>query len=505
MALPFSETADDPYSYLVPMGYMNSSSCGYCCKTVDDKGKPIRRLMFYATTKSLKPEFYQTLVDRCWRRSGKLVYRPNQREACCPHYTIRLDASAYRPTRDHRQTVNRFSRYVVGDEYTKTAQRVRPLSREEAKRRDTTFDLSERLHEVESCNLPSLQASRTRHRSKSKPAGTEGSEPDSLPPPKTIDPAHRFEVTLEPDTYTDEKYEIYANYQRIIHKEPDSKISKPTFTSFLCNSSLRRETEIERDESGGIREKKLGSYHQCYRLDGRLVAVGVLDLLPHCVSAVYFMYHESIHEFNPGKLSAMREIALAIEGGYKWWYSGFYIASCPKMRYKLGFMPQYVLDPETYQWDAFDKKSQELYVRQPYVSLSRERRLLERAAEEDGKEETDAKEEKNKQEEKKEKAGMDDNSTAEDDSFSDEDDVILPLLRSNMPGLPTLEQVSEYKLGHIPILTSHEPEPFPAFYLASWAGSSFTDNASIKSRLAELVAMIGEDLAPNICLDFRKQ
>ena len=444
--------------------------------------------MFYATTKSMKPEFYQALVDRCWRRSGKLVYRPNQREACCPHYTIRLDASAYRPTRDHRQTVNRFSRYVVGDEYTKTAQRVRPLSRAEAKRRDTTFDLCERLHEAESCNLPSLQASRTRRRNKAKPANPANTESS----PKTVEPAHRFEVTLEPDTYTDEKYDIYANYQRLIHKEPASKISKSTFTGFLCNSSLRRETEIERDEGGGIREKKLGSYHQCYRLDGQLVAVGVLDLLPHCVSAVYFMYHESIHKFNPGKLSAMREIALAIEGGYKWWYSGYYIASCPKMRYKLGFMPQYVLDPETYQWDAFDAKSQELYVRQPYVSLSRERRLLEEAAEDGTKRD------------KEEKVAMDGNSTTEGGSSSDEDDVILSLFHSNMPGLPTLEQVSAYKLGHVPILTSHEPEPFPAFCLASWAGSSYTDDLSIKSRLAELVAMMGEDLTANICLDFRK-
>lgn len=37
------------------------------------------------------------------------------------------------------------------------------------------------------------------------------------------------------------------------------------------------------------KEKKIGSYHQCYRLDGKLVALGVLDLLPHCVSSVYLM------------------------------------------------------------------------------------------------------------------------------------------------------------------------------------------------------------------------
>ncbi len=38
------------------------------------------------------------------------------------------------------------------------------------------------------------------------------------------------------------------------------------------------------------RERKIGSYHQCYRLDGKLVALGVLDLLPEVVSSVYLLY-----------------------------------------------------------------------------------------------------------------------------------------------------------------------------------------------------------------------
>ena len=44
------------------------------------------------------------------------------------------------------------------------------------------------------------------------------------------------------------------------------------------------------------KEQKLGSYHQCYRLDGRLVAVGVLDLLPGCVSSVYLMWVKRVSQ-----------------------------------------------------------------------------------------------------------------------------------------------------------------------------------------------------------------
>lgn len=73
-------------------------------------------------------------------------------------------------------------------------------------------------------------------------------------------------------------------------------------------------------------ERKVGSYHQCYRLDGKLVAVGVLDLLPQSVSAVYFMYTQDVNQWNFGKLGALREAAMALEGGYRFYYMGKLLA-----------------------------------------------------------------------------------------------------------------------------------------------------------------------------------
>jgi arginine-tRNA-protein transferase len=234
---------------------------------------------------------YQRLLDRGWRRSGNLIYKPDQRASCCPHYTIRLDAEACRPTRDQRQTVNRFNKFILGDSYIKDAAKLYPLSREQAKKRNTDFDVVERVHESEKKLV-------------------------KTPP----DPAHSLEVTLEPNDYTDEKFKLFANYQRVVHHEPPHKINKISFKNFLCTSPLAA-TEATFDG----RKRKLGSYHQCYRIDGKLVAVGVLDLLPQCVSAVYFMYHEEVHRHGFGKLAAIREIALAKEEGYRWWYAGFYI------------------------------------------------------------------------------------------------------------------------------------------------------------------------------------
>jgi hypothetical protein len=40
-----------------------------------------------------------------------------------------------------------------------------------------------------------------------------------------------------------------------------------------------------------------------YRLDGKLIAMGVLDILPNCVSSVYFMYDKTWEKHSLGKVS----------------------------------------------------------------------------------------------------------------------------------------------------------------------------------------------------------
>jgi arginine-tRNA-protein transferase len=410
---------------------------------------------------SLTPRLYQELVDRCWRRSGTLLYRPNQRGSCCPHYTLRLDSTQFKPTKDQRQAINRFNKYVTGDAYDKEAARLYPRSKQEAKRRHNEFDLVERVHEAERRFL-------------------------KTPP----EPAHDFVVTLEKDTFTQEKYEVYENYQRTVHQEPPEKITPAGFRRFLCDSPLQREIKV--GDNGKL--MKLGSYHQCYRLDGKLVAIGVLDLLSHCVSAVYFLYHDSIHAHSPGKLGALREIALAREGGYRYWYSGYYIHSCPKMKYKMDYSPQYVLDPETLVWDHVDKDVLALFDTKHYLSLSRERKGL---GESDG---TGA-------------GGVDvtgrpnpdPNIDMVDETESEADDDAAFLLTSDMPGIPSLAQMREVDMDSVLIRSDYADTLFLASDLVVWRQQDVKDFPSIKSKIAELVAAIGPDLMEDFCLDFRQR
>lgn len=462
------------------------------------------------------------------------MYRPNQKHSCCPHYTLRLDSTEFRPTKDQRQAVNRFNRHIIGDSYTREAARLHPRSRAEARRRHNVFDLVERIHEPEAEVLQS--------------------------PPS---PDHAFTVTLEPDTFTEEKYAIFENYQRLVHREPPDKISRHGFKRFLCNSPLARGSVAGLDGT----ERRLGSFHHCYRIDGKLVAIGVLDLLPDCVSAVYFLYHESIHWLNPGKLGALREIALAREVGYRWWYPGYYVHSCAKMRYKIDYKPQYVLDPEDLQWYLLDKDALALFDEYHYVCLSRKvedqvessiagnapdgssshgaeaasvlphltteaeteasSTSLPRPSAPAGKagHPEDGKDEDTKMAE----PGDDDNhpttDTTRDTNDNNEDTAADPanserdsenedeedneegecLLTSSMPGIPSLAAMRRVDMDRLVLRSDFSDNLIAASHLVMWDAEDIAQFGTLKSRIAELVAAVGPDLLGEICIDFRKR
>lgn len=98
--------------------------------------------------------------------------------------------------------------------------------------------------------------------------------------------------------------------------------------------------------------------------------MAVLDLLPHCVSGVYFVYHSDFEQWSFGKISALREAALAREGGYQYYYMGYYIHSCPKMLYKNDYKPQMVLDLANMTWNLLDDQFRKLLDEHHYFSPS---------------------------------------------------------------------------------------------------------------------------------------
>uniref|UniRef100_UPI00358E0E4F arginyl-tRNA--protein transferase 1 isoform X8 n=1 Tax=Myxine glutinosa TaxID=7769 RepID=UPI00358E0E4F len=171
------------------------------------------------------------------------------------------------------------------------------------------------------------------------------------------DASHHLEVRLVPSSFENAAFEtsfeqsaaLFAKYQMAIHKDTASECSHDQFTRFLCDSPLEEEHRADGPSEG------YGSFHEQFWLDGKLLAVGVLDILPRCLSSVYFYYDPDYSNLSLGVYSALREIALTKRMHHeatdiRHYYIGYYIHSCPKMRYKAQYRPADLLCPESYHW-----------------------------------------------------------------------------------------------------------------------------------------------------------
>lgn len=301
-------------------------------------------------------------------------------------------------------------------------------------------------------------------------------------------------MNLEPDSFTDEKYELFHDYQQHVHHEGPSEISRAGFKRFLCSSPLERRTE----PSG----KKLGSYHHCYRLDGRLIAMAVLDLLPHAVSGVYFLYHRDFEKWSLGKLSALRETALALEGGYEYYYMGYYIHSCLKMRYKGTYKPQHVLDFESFEWSPLDENMCKLMDERKWVSMSREQRAKPIQDTTANTSDTTADSENAETAAKPKPSEPSLYPTPSHPNPVDAANSSLSLLELGMPGVLSHAQLQQQvDLDNVKISLGrggvHRTTD-----IVSWYDGSETDSASIKGVIAEFAACVGPELVEGVVVDF---
>ena len=161
------------------------------------------------------------------------------------------------------------------------------------------------------------------------------------------------------DTILPVEHAVYSRYQMIVHKDEADECTKKQFKRFLCDTPLsfaKFRNGMAVNEVSGF-----GSYHMQYWLDGeKLIAVGVIDILPSGLSSVYFFYDPDFSFLGLGTYSALRELALVRNLNQqflpcRYYYMGFYIHSCPKMRYKGKFLPSDLLCPEVRTWQPIQQ------------------------------------------------------------------------------------------------------------------------------------------------------
>ncbi|XP_073042449.1 arginyl-tRNA--protein transferase 1-like isoform X2 [Primulina eburnea] len=181
----------------------------------------------------------------------------------------------------------------------------------------------------------------------------------------------RFEIRLKRSSFDYEEYSLYKKYQLRVHNDTLDHVTESSYKRFLVDTPL---VHVSLNGDGAAPPCGFGSFHQQYVLDGKLIAVGVIDILPNCLSSKYLFWDPDLASLSLGKYSALEEIKWINENqmhcpSLQYYYLGYYIHSCSKMRYKAAYRPSELLCPLRYQWVPYDVAKQ-LLDRRNYVSLS---------------------------------------------------------------------------------------------------------------------------------------
>lgn len=131
------------------------------------------------------------------------------------------------------------------------------------------------------------------------------------------------DVEIDAPYPTDEKWRVYKAYLDFQHDESMAQ-DREDFERFLYRSPT---TTLE----------------MTYRLNGRVVGVGIVDLCPNCLSSVYFYFDPSEARRSLGVFSAVREIEECARRGLPYWYAGYFIRECQRMNYKAQYRPYELL------------------------------------------------------------------------------------------------------------------------------------------------------------------
>uniref|UniRef100_A0A1I7RVM2 Arginyl-tRNA--protein transferase 1 n=1 Tax=Bursaphelenchus xylophilus TaxID=6326 RepID=A0A1I7RVM2_BURXY len=361
----------------------SAENCGYCRNpdapettpdgSEDDgtSGDGKRSVCFGLWGFRVTPAEYQMFCDYGWRRSGRYFYKPEMEKTCCPLYTIRLDAAHFALSRSQKRVLRIWRDFLQFDKKSEvkpqpnkaesaayagprspkfpTPQRTEPRPNAGQKRKIMRKERAIKRMTEKGIDVKEFQ----RQREERERARQRRIEDYIVNYEEGF--KHKLElriVSAGTEEFADsfeESFLVYKKYQNIIHKDMDC--TKKGFQSFLVDNPF-----VPRDFEplfpGGPSE---GAHHLQYLIDGKIVAVGVIDILPNCLSSAYFYYDPDYQFLNFGTYSALREIELVRrimkhKPNFRFYYMGYYVHNCRKMRYKAAFRPSELLCDKTHHW-----------------------------------------------------------------------------------------------------------------------------------------------------------
>ncbi|XP_047954755.1 LOW QUALITY PROTEIN: arginyl-tRNA--protein transferase 1-like [Salvia hispanica] len=287
------------------------STCGYC------KSGARTSVSHGLWAHSLTVDDYQALLDRGWRRSGCFLYKPDMEKTCCPSYTIRLKAADFVPSKEQVRVSKKMQRFL-----------------------NRTLDVTTTGKSANELN--SAAASSSGDNREKKSATVDSSKVDGKDKDKTGQSAHllsdQIDKTVE---LCVESGELPAHIQ-------------------LPKASVKQVTPAKRKLQAENSEELMFSCNVAFQI------VATIRRLKKDAEHVKSVEHGLGGNKDISDLSTQKTAEFPM---LQYYYLGYYIHSCSKMRYKAAYRPSELLCPLRYEWVPYDI-AKPLLDRKKYVVLS---------------------------------------------------------------------------------------------------------------------------------------
>ena len=154
----------------------------------------------------------------------------------------------------------------------------------------------------------------------------------------------------------DERFLLYQKYQLKVHKE---MATVQSYNNFIGISPvIKKEIKLPNDlciktKHPELYPKHYGMHNLIHRIDGKIIAVTVIDILPNYFESLYCYYDPDFSFLDLGIVTAIREIEYIksfqelIDKNLTYYTMGEMSISVKKLKYKSDYNPTEIMDPYT--------------------------------------------------------------------------------------------------------------------------------------------------------------
>ena len=149
-------------------------------------------------------------------------------------------------------------------------------------------------------------------------------------------PTARLTVESLPTHFSQEAFNLYNEYN--FKKHDKTPRLENSYIEHAVDSVISNQT---------VNGFEYGTYHQLYRLDGRLIAVGIIDIVPKGIVSAYMWYslEKEVSKYSLGVYSALKEIEFVRKLSEKnpemqYYYLQGWNDNNKKLAYKANYPPE---------------------------------------------------------------------------------------------------------------------------------------------------------------------